>query len=113
MIDIIELKQDFKSQMTIGEVLIKHGLTFKEAVALCSIKQPRKPKKSSRHYEPTGEEYIRKYGRKYVIRRNIKGKQKWFGSYKTLEDAIKVRDCLNEEGWSTYKVQPIREKLGV
>ena len=112
MINVNELKQDFKSHMSVEEVLIKHKITFKEAIKLCSKKEPEKPK-YKRRYEPTGEDYIRKYGRKYVIRRNIKGKQKWFGSYKTLEDAIKVRDCLNEEGWSTYKVQPIREKLGV
>lgn len=44
----------------------------------------------------TGEKYIHidhhRRDRKYVVSVTVEGKQKFIGSYKTLEDAISTRD---------------------
>ena len=116
MVNISELKKDMRSYMTIEEVLQKHSVSFADAVRLCSKTQSRKPNgkgKPQRVYERTDAEKIYKYGRKFVIKKKVDGKQRWFGSYKTIEDAVKVRDYMNENGWEHTKVKAIREMFGV
>ena len=112
MVNISELRKDMKSHLTIEEVLIKHGITFKEAVTLLSKNQSRK-KKQKRPYEKTDEKYISYYCKRYIIRKYVNGKMRSFGGYDTLEDAVKMRDYLMENGWYPNRVKAIRKRLGV
>lgn len=50
---------------------------------------------------------IRLHGNKYQIRKWFDGKNHDYGSYETLEDARKVRDCLESVGWGLPK-DPMR-----
>ena len=113
MVNIPELRKDMKSHMTVEEVLIKHNITFQEAMKLLSKKQKRKPKKTKRPYRKTGEKYISYYCNRYVIRKSVNGRVLGFGGYNTLEDAVKMRDYLMEHGWYQTRVKAIRERLGV
>jgi hypothetical protein len=44
--------------------------------------------------------YINPYGNEYCIQKTVDKELLYFGRYKTLEDAIKVRDYLEKYGWS-------------
>ncbi|MBR3213186.1 MAG: hypothetical protein IKF79_01605 [Methanosphaera sp.] len=47
----------------------------------------------------TGEKYIRKLQGYYCIQKIVNGKFEHFGSFKTLEDAVKERDLLIQCNW--------------
>lgn len=44
-------------------------------------------------------QYISVKGNSFQVVKRINGKQEYFGSYKSLEEAIKVRDELIKKGW--------------
>lgn len=52
------------------------------------------------------EEYIFQEGDKFVIKRDIGGKLINFGSFNTLDEAIKYRDELDFDGWPIPKENP-------
>ena len=100
--------------MSIEEVCKKHNLSFKELVYLSATNLPRKkPKKYKKTSNQPDEEYISYTYEKYQIRKTIDGNLRHFGTYDTLEDAIKMRDYLMEHGWYTTRVKAIRRRLGV
>lgn len=45
------------------------------------------------------KQYIYPSGSGFKIQKQINGKRKYFGTYKTLEEAIKRRNELIENGW--------------
>ena len=53
--------------------------------------------------------FISKNGRKYMIYKTIKGERTHFGSFESLEEAIKERDFLVENNWGF----PEGEEIGV
>ena len=53
-------------------------------------------------YKPTG---------KYLIRKNIEGKPRAFGYYKTIDAAVHVRDYLEDISWNVTKWMNEREKV--
>ena len=113
MVNISQLRKDLKGELTLEEVCIKHNISFGEMVEIMARNQPRKPKNKSRKYHSTGERYISYYDKRYMLRRRINGKFRSFGGYETLEDAIKMRDYLDEHGWHSRRVPAIRKRLGV
>ena len=66
-----------------------------------------------RGYFRTGEKYIAGFNGKYLIRKQYKGKNRLFGVYTTLEDAIKVRDHCIMHGWKQHSIDRYCEELGV
>ena len=55
------------------------------------------PKKRSTEWK-----YIHKFNGKYKIQKVIDGKIEYFGSFNTLEDALKERDLLIKYNWNLY-----------
>ena len=55
----------------------------------------------------TGEKYItRANSGTYCVTKKIKGKTKYYGGFKTLEEAVKYRDFIVSKGWSSnYKYE--------
>ena len=52
------------------------------------------------------EDYIFREGDKFIIKRDIGGRLIHFGSFNTLDDAIKHRDELDFDGWPIPKENP-------
>lgn len=93
--------------MTIEDALTKHGMTFKEA-----FDGMPKPLTNGGN-TGVGEKFISKHQGKYIIRKRTKGKTRVFGTYDTLEDAVKVRDYIVEHGWYITKLDEYCEACGV
>lgn len=102
----MNLIEEFKKD-TIENVLKKHNLTLDEAFNICLHKKG--------HIEAPEEQvlYVQKYRDYYRIRKSVKDKLTSFGYYKTLEDAIIVRDALIDDGWRLYRLSKICKELGI
>ena len=88
------IRYDLRNGNTIEEVCQKYHLTFAELVDTMMfhdqphIKQGKTSKKSR---------YIRKYhgsGHYYIVRGSTH-----YGTYKSFNDAVKIRDWLSRHGW--------------
>ena len=118
----LELREDLKNGMSIEEGLIKHGLSFEDAVYLLQFKQDtdKHPKtvmvhkkKKRFNYVKSHEEYIMQRGDTYCVRKTIKKKTRMFGTYNSLEDAVRMRDALKLDGWHQTHVDRLCEELGI
>ena len=108
-----EFKQDLKTH-TLEETLVKHEISFNDAVQLLIRQGKRKKKKKRKCNAKTGEKYIlRTTTGKYIIRKYVRGTIRYFGSYDTLEDAIIMRNYLAKNGWYWQRVNEIRKRLEV
>lgn len=107
-------KEDLQNGMPLEEALQKHNISLADAVELMKKQGYHRKKKRTQWNAKTGEKYISKTrGGKYAIRKHINGKMRYFGYYDNIEDAIKVRNYLYENGWYWQRINAIREKLGV
>lgn len=115
MFDSDEFIEDMKNGLSVEEGLKKHNISLEEAVVLLQKSLPRKKKKKKNTWNAkTGEKYISKTkSGKYSIRKHINGKMRYFGNYDNINDAIKVRDYLIENGWYYNRINAIRKRLGV
>ena len=77
------------------------------------VKTRKKPGRKKKGKSYTGEPHIQKRDGKFYLRCHVNGKQKCFGTYSTLEDAIKVRTPCMEHGWKKRKIDEYCETLGV
>lgn len=73
-------KQIQKTLQKIKSQLIKHKIII--------------PKQNTTHIP-----YIRQNNNKYTIQKNINGKTHYYGTYKTLAEAVEKRDQLKQNGW--------------
>ena len=90
--------------MTIEEALKKHELTFKYAcdnMPRAITKKPTKKKNPSKNISINQG--------KYLVRKN----DVYYGRYKTLKEAMRIRDYMEKHGWNKKELQNIQEKLGV
>lgn len=108
-----ELNNDFKN-MEISEVLKKYNLTFEEAFRLClSDSNYHTKKKSHRRKLSRKQKYISQTGNYYYLRKSVEGILTNFGKYKSLADAVKVRNYFIENGWDYNKLDNVCAKLNV
>ena len=117
--NIREFQQDLNQGMTIEDACRKHKVTFKRAFEILHYKDVNKDKikrpTPRRPLGNTGEPYIR-YDEKsgtYMLRKKVNKKFTYFGRYKTLEDAVQVRDYMMTHGWYKHRLDSIRKELGV
>ena len=110
---LTEFQQDLRDGMTIHDALVKHELTFNEAVRYLHGYVKPKQKRNTRRKTGTGEKYITYNQGKYLIKRRVNGKEQYFGRYNTLEDAVKMREYCEEHGWYKHRVKGYREVLGI
>lgn len=125
----LEFREDLKRGMSIEDALVKHGLSFQTAFNVLQYKQPdqpgtvikprfRKPKnhpkkKHSQNYVKSNEMYIMQRNNTFCIRKQIKGTTRMFGTYNSLEDALKMREALEQDGWHQRHVDKICKELGI
>ena len=119
----LHFREDLRSGMSINEACSKYHCSFEEAFKNMSNhrRKPKRVKKVKKVKNPiqyTPKKYIGcletgsgdKY---YTIRKSIKGTTKVFGTYCSLDDALRVRDELIRIGWKQRSVDAICERLGV
>ena len=102
------IQKDLKNGLSIQEVCTNYNLTFKELVNIF-----RKDIHTNVH-KKRGEMfyiYLFRYSNKELL--IIQKNKMYFGLYSTLDDAIKVRDCLIKRGWNKKELDCICQKLGV
>lgn len=101
----IEIIEDLKAGEDLEDTLIKHGTNLKELFS------PGKKNSSSKCNEWT---YIRfTKSNSFRIVKFIGTHDVQFGTYKTHDDALKVRNELIKCGWDKKQLQDIYEKTGV
>ena len=114
MSDIVNFQKDLKNGASLEEALINNNVSLKDAFDYAmkehkrySIEKSRKEryKRLCRH--------IYQYDKVFYIRRTVKGKVMIFGSYYTVSDAKKIRDCLDEYGWEQKRVDEYCKMCGV
>lgn len=108
--NIREFQSDLH-HMTLEQALIKHNTNLKTVFHILHYKDTAQGKKGGN----TGEMYIRydEKSKSYMLRKNVNGKYTYFGRYKTLEDAVRVRDYMMTHGWYRHRLKSIRKKLNV
>ena len=117
MIDtkVLDFQNDLQKGMTIEHALQKHNLTLQTVWQELHY-TPRgtiKQKQHKKQQTNTGEKYITKNGGKYLVRKTVNKKYKYFGRYDTLEDAVLVRDWMCEHDWNKSRLKALRRRLGV
>ena len=102
-----ELRTKLRSGQTISEVCTEYHITFKELVGALHGYQNqinnRNHRKSWKYIQKRerDEAYILKYNKVY------------YGQYKTVNDAKKVRDYFLEYGWNKDNLDFVCKLLGV
>ena len=104
------IRKDLRNGMSIETVCNKYNITFKK---LCETFHGYKRKPQKNHKTTTPAKYIAHINNRYTIRKNINSKTRIFGTYDRLEDAIIMRDALEEDGWHQTHVDKLCEELGV
>ena len=115
------IQNDLKNGETIENTCTKYGISFGEMVELfhgynkkvINSKNSKGKPKTYNRVTPSSEPFIYIRGGTYAVRKSIKGKTKIFGTYDSMEDAVKVREALKVDGWHQTHVDRICEELGV
>ena len=112
---LLEFQKDLQNGLSIDEACSKHDVSFGEAVLGFNHLQKRnKSKKKGKKVKcSTPSKYIFQRDDRFTIRKTIKSKTMIFGTYNSLEDAIRVRDELINIGWKQRSVDSICEQLGI
>ena len=114
-----EFQSDLKNGMTLTDALTKHGLTLEKAFNILHyipkkkqiIPNKKKHKRKPKTYTPT--HYIQCRNGRYYLRKHAHGKGRAFGTYSTLEDAIRMREALKLDGWHQTHVDRLCDELGI
>ena len=104
-------QEDLRKGLSLEEALKKYGISFKRAMEL----MPRHHHKSKKKHIKwiSQAKYIQKRDGRYYLRKTINQKTVQFGTYNTLEDAIKVRDYCVKFGWKQRSIDEYCNILGV
>lgn len=117
--DITQFQNDLQSGMTLENALTKHNISLAEAFTRLHYKvnqkTPNKRKRNIKRYNAS--QYIQARDGKYYLRKTVqttKGRTTLlFGTYNTLEDAIRMREALKEDGWHQRHVDSICQRLHI
>jgi len=98
-----KIRQQLQNGTTIQEVCQQYHISFKE---LCNLFLSRgcTTDKSS-----TGKLYVSYDGHRFILRKN----NGYYGSYQSLDDALKVRDYMIMNGWYRSRLDKVCRELGV
>ena len=114
--NLITVRNDLQKGLTIEETCLKYNISFQEMFTMFhgyERNQVSLPTPKCTRVTRSPEHYIYIRDNTYAVRKQIKGKTKIFGTYNSIEDAIKVREALKIDGWHQTHVDQICDKLGV
>ena len=115
----LRFQHDINNGLTLTEALTKHGLNFKETFEYFRKKQWKEQKTKPKRKPESASQYIQKRNGHYYLRKNVyiprhkKSVTRMFGTYKTLEDAERMREALKKDGWHVTHVDRICRELGI
>ena len=109
----LNFQKDLQEGMTLTEALQKHNITLEDAFNTLHFSKPPEPTNEKRKTMRNVDFYIFKRKNSYTIRKHVDGKQRVFGTYEKLEDAIKVRDWLIRADWKIDDLDELCKKLKV
>ena len=116
---ITQFQKDLKNGASLEEALTDNKVTLKQAFDYAMQEHLAQAKTKKRKRKPyyRVDKYIYKYSRIYYIRRQFRTageyKNYLFGAYYTVEDAMKIRDCLDKYGWEQKRVDEYCKMCGV
>lgn len=116
IMDVKRFQQDLRNGMTISDALQKHQVTFKEAVDSMPRPMSNKQGKLRTHkkgYYNTNQRYIGGRSGHYYLRKQVRGKTRMFGTYKTIEDAVRMREHCEKHGWKERSIDQYCKELGI
>ena len=106
--NIQEFQTDLNNGMTLEKALKKHNTNLQTVFKALQYfnHNPHKTPQS-------GEKLIRRVDNgRYALRKMLKGHMHYYGTYDTIEDAVRVRDYMITYGWDNdYK--EVARTLGV
>lgn len=104
-------QNDLREGMTIQEALMKYNMSLEYAFKKLQHKSPKKSRYVPKQKNQT--KYIQERNNHFYLRKAIRKKVKPFGTYSSLEDAVKVRDHCMRHGWKQTKIDEYCKELGV
>ena len=90
----ITIRSKLRNGTTIQQICTEYDLTFNELILLMRQLGDEKNRYITNGYSRTGQLYITERNGRYYIRKS----NRWFGTYKTLDDAVKIRDWFKRNG---------------
>ena len=108
---LYKFRNDLRNGLTIAEACTKHNITFKYAVD--NMERQHKPKRRVRGKSRRESEHIYRNGENYTIYKSINSRSYNFGTYRTVEDAIKVRNYFYEHGWDRKELDKVCQDLNI
>ena len=64
-------------------------------------------------YYNTNQRYIGGRSGHYYLRKQVRGKTRMFGTYKTIEDAVRMREHCEKHGWKERSIDQYCKELGI
>ena len=107
------IRQDLLNGMSIEDVCHKHETNLHDLFNTFHGYQRKRTNQKNASIRKSPEHHIFIRNNTYAVRKSIKGKQRMFGTYNSLEDAIMIRDTLEAEGWKQRSVDSICERLNI
>ena len=101
----------YNNKMVWSDILKKYQIPYHKFYELLNQLKEEHGLKDSRTTKDTRYIYKYKPTGKYLIRKNVHGKPRGFGYYKTIDIAVHVRDYLEDISWNVSKWQNEREKV--
>ena len=98
----LSFRNDLRNGMTLENALMKYGWSLREVFQYC-------------HRKNVDNQYrfICLCNGYFNIRKYVNGEQIYYGYFKELDDAVKVRDKLMECDWDKSQLPRIMEELGL
>lgn len=112
-----KIQNELKQGATINEVCHKYNITFKYLMEHIPKAQYVKTTHTRKEFRKDGgrtvsKNILERFG-KFHIRKTINKKHYSFGTYNTLEDAERVRDYCEKQGWKQRYIDIYCQRLGV
>ena len=134
-LDMIAFQNDLQNGLGLFECCRKHNVSFKDAVDYAmhenrainmrnnqkqqKNQKPSESNKANKHVIKNNNAYIRrnKCGTftiyKHFSKGNGKWKNKYYGTYLTIEDARTIRDELIASDWNRNELESIKSKCNI
>ena len=101
----------YTKKMLWSDILKKYQIPYHKFYELLNEYKKDHGLENTRTTKDTRYIYTYKPNGKYLIRKNVQGKPRGFGYYKTIDIAVHVRDYLEGISWNLTKWKNEREKV--